>query len=374
MFLIGIDYSAQEGNIGLAAGRLNGDSLKVEFAKCPGTHAEVEKQIIAWINQEKKNGGVLIAIDAPLGWPKSLSRSLCWHKAGRALSTPADQMFDRKTDRWVHENIGKKPLSVGADKIARMGYAALSFLLRLRNATGCTIPLAWKPGCVKGISAIEVYPAATLKGRNISPANCKGKEGREKQECIANWLEDVINRLGMDGVWPSEDLVKNRSVFENEHVFDAVLCVQAAMDFVKGNAVSPEDAEIDGVKVGLKLAKKEGWIWVRKPDDQTTVAPNEQAEVLSVESNATGMSKHKNPGNRNDNGQITIRETQWPGNDHNAKICILECEKCKFRYGVNGPDIWERKCPNCQDGRPCSRPDCPAVADGDAGNCDECRA
>jgi len=267
MFLIGVDYSAQEGNIGLAAGRLNGDSLKVEFAECPGTRAEVEKRIVGWISAEKKNDGVLIAIDAPLGWPKSLGKSLCRHKAGCAFSTPADQMFKRATDRWVRDEIKQKPLEIGADWIARTAYSALSFLLRLRNETGRTIPLAWEPGCAEGVSIIEVYPAATLKGRNIPSANCKGKEAREKQKCFVNWREDVINRLGMDGVWPSEDVVKNRLVFENEHVFDAVLCVQAAMDFAKGQTVSPSDAEIDGVRIGIIRAKKEGWIWVKKVDE-----------------------------------------------------------------------------------------------------------
>jgi len=267
MFLIGVDYSAQEGNIGLAAGRLNGDSLKVEFAECPGTRAEVEKRIVGWISAEKKNDGVLIAIDAPLGWPKSLGKSLCRHKAGCAFSTPADQMFKRATDRWVRDEIKQKPLEIGADWIARTAYSALSFLLRLRNETGRTIPLAWEPGCAAGVSIIEVYPAATLKGRNIPSANCKGKEAREKQKCFVNWREDVINRLGMDGVWPSEDVVKNRLVFENEHVFDAVLCVQAAMDFAKGQTVSPSDAEIDGVRIGIIRAKKEGWIWVKKVDE-----------------------------------------------------------------------------------------------------------
>ena len=263
MFLIGVDYSAQEGNVGLAGGRLNGDSLKIEFAECPGTRAEVEKKIVSRINAEKKNGGgVLISIDAPLGWPKSLSRALCWHKAGRAFSTPADQLFKRATDWWVRDKIKQKPLEIGADWIARTAYSALSFLLRLRNETGCAIPLAWEPGRVKGVSVIEVYPAATLKGLNISSADCRGKEGAERQKCIADWREDVINRLGVNGVWLSEDVVKNRSVLENDHVFDAVLCVQAAVDFAKGCVVSPYEAEVDGAKVSTKRAKKEGWIWV----------------------------------------------------------------------------------------------------------------
>jgi len=251
--LIGVDYSAQEGKVGLAAGRLDGDSLKVEFAKCPGTRADVEKQVIAWINEEKKNGGVLLAIDAPLGWPKSLSKSLCWHKAGRALSTPADRMFMRETDRQVCKAIGKTPLKVGADKIAIQAHSALSFLNNLRNETGRAIPLAWKPGCVKGISAIEVYPAATLKERGLP------HKGYRKDE---ETRMSLVKRLA--GEIKLSDGIKDE-MMNSDDVLDAVVCVLAAADFAKGNVISPEEAESDGVKIGLRRAKKEGWIWVRKP-------------------------------------------------------------------------------------------------------------
>jgi len=244
MFLIGVDYSAQEGNIGLAAGRLNGDSLKVEFAECPGTRAEVEKRIVGWISAEKKNDGALIAIDAPLGWPKSLGKRLRRHKAGRAFSMPADRMFMRETDRWLHRHInnnsGNKPFSVGADKIARTGYAALSFLLGLRNETGRAIPLAWNPKKLDDVSAIEVYPAATLKGRGV----------------LSNTAENVIEQLKKEDAELCDGV--DEKMRANEHVRDAVVCVLAAADFVRGEASPPEN---------MKLAKKEGWIWVKKADE-----------------------------------------------------------------------------------------------------------
>jgi hypothetical protein len=30
----------------------------------------------------------------------------------------------------------------------------------------------------------------------------------------------------------------------------------------------------------------------------------------------------------------------------------LDCSKCGNVYGVNGTDIFEHKCPNCQSGKP----------------------
>ena len=43
---------------------------------------------------------------------------------------------------------------------------------------------------------------------------------------------------------------------EDADALDAMLCVLAGADFLAGKAYSPTD---------LALAKKEGWIWIRKP-------------------------------------------------------------------------------------------------------------
>ncbi len=80
------------------------------------------------------------------------------------------------------------------------------------------------------------------------------------------------------------------------------------------------------------------------------------------------------PGNINENGQMTIAKTTWAGNSPKQKIYVLECQKCGFRYGANGADIFERKCPNCQAGKGCSYSECPAEKVGDKGNCEPCRA
>jgi hypothetical protein len=41
-----------------------------------------------------------------------------------------------------------------------------------------------------------------------------------------------------------------------------------------------------------------------------------------------------------------------PGTDGNAYAYKLECTLCGFVYGANSGDVHERKCPNCQDGKP----------------------
>ena len=46
---------------------------------------------------------------------------------------------------------------------------------------------------------------------------------------------------------------------DNADALDAGLCVLAAVDFLLGRAMKPQDEE---------MAEKEGWIWVRRPVEQ----------------------------------------------------------------------------------------------------------
>jgi hypothetical protein len=54
----------------------------------------------------------------------------------------------------------------------------------------------------------------------------------------------------------------------------------------------------------------------------------------------------------NPNGQVTIRNTELPATDHNQYVYQIACSHCGGIYGANGSDIFERKCPYCQVGRP----------------------
>ena len=58
------------------------------------------------------------------------------------------------------------------------------------------------------------------------------------------------------------------------------------------------------------------------------------------------------PGYWNRNGQVVVKRTDRPGNDHNQRLYVLECSRCGHRYGANGSDIWQRKCPECGGGQP----------------------
>jgi hypothetical protein len=58
------------------------------------------------------------------------------------------------------------------------------------------------------------------------------------------------------------------------------------------------------------------------------------------------------PGYKNRNGQIVVRRTDLAGNDHGQYVYELRCSHCGHPYGANASDIFQRKCPNCQDGQP----------------------
>lgn len=62
--------------------------------------------------------------------------------------------------------------------------------------------------------------------------------------------------------------------------------------------------------------------------------------------------KTTRPGYRNRNGQVNMRATGLSGNDHLQFIYVLRCEACGHEYGANGSDIFQRRCPNCQGGKP----------------------
>ena len=207
---------------------------------------DVAKKLISWIAVEKV---ALLALDAPLGWPVTLCSNIQCHKAGEPLRyalDDADKLFYRQTDLAIIKPYKKRPLSVGADRIARTAHAALGLLGELRGKTDEGIRLAWTPGSPEKTQAIEVYPAATLIahfGKGVA------KETKQKK------LQKVAGKVSLSAAIKEKILYEKdgQDVFDQD-VFDAVLCVLAAADFVKGDVIRPTNRA---------LAKKEGWIWVK---------------------------------------------------------------------------------------------------------------
>jgi hypothetical protein len=243
--VIGVDCATQPKRVGLARATLAEGAWRVDDAfMCSGSDLPLDG-ISAWLSEEE---ATLLALDAPLGWPGSMGAVLADHRAGEPLSEPRDRLFNRETDRFVLRLTGKRPLEVGADRIARTAHAALELLAQVRARSGHSIPLAWDHREQAVPAAIEVYPAATLRAYGIDPPSSgRGRPPRGPVlELIANRL-DVGSTEWLDGL-PRDAL-------------DAVICVLAGVDFLDGGAMPPED---------LDLAVWEGWIWVRRPPTRRT--------------------------------------------------------------------------------------------------------
>jgi predicted nuclease with RNAse H fold len=191
----------------------------------------------------------VIALDAPLGWPAALGDALFSHRAGETIDAEAEHLFRRETDRFVYAELGKLPLEVGADRIARTARAALDLLRELREITRAALPLAWEPGKSSGV--IEVYPAATLLSRGISPRSYKGDSSscRSARGAIFERLRPELRTS-----------VSSELLTDDDDLLDALVCAVAAADFAHGEALSPRDRA---------RAEREGWIWFRGRGQRT---------------------------------------------------------------------------------------------------------
>lgn len=129
--VIGMDCATEPKKVGLAMGIYNDRDIALLETKY-GTEGKSIAEIIAsWIREDDK---VILAIDAPLGWPENLGNSLYRHFAGQALSVEPNIMFRRETDEFIKKTLRKQPPDVGADRIARTAHKALEIIDELQLA------------------------------------------------------------------------------------------------------------------------------------------------------------------------------------------------------------------------------------------------
>jgi len=240
MLLIGLDAASKWTNFGYAIGQCESGIIEVEEAGLVQSPTESDALANRIAPRLRDLEHALVAVDAPLGWPRALALALKEHCAGEPIEVGKDALFRRATDRAVARLTGRFPLEVGADRIARTAYSALQMLGMLRQMTNKPIPLAWSPDFT-GVAAIEVYPAGTLRARQLPHSKYKDVDASLVRQEIAQRLAKEVQAL-------------ERYVAGRADVFDACLCLVAAKDFIEGRALPPQD---------LELAQREGWIWVR---------------------------------------------------------------------------------------------------------------
>lgn len=239
--IIGIDCATDVKSTGLSLGLYHNYKIELKETRLGSKNTPIAETIYNWIDPNEK---VILAIDAPLGWPVNLGQALYNHNAGQVIDVDSNDLFRRETDKFIKRNLGKQPLDVGADRIARTAHSALSIIDELSRLTRTPIELAWDNSCLKGISAIEVYPAATLGCYGIISSGYK-----EKNQQVVR--REIIARLREFMIISNEVCLLE----QNADALDSSVCLLAAKDFIEGRVYYPED---------FNLAKKEGWIWVKR--------------------------------------------------------------------------------------------------------------
>lgn len=242
--IVGIDCATEPARIGLARAEFgSGGCLLTDLQL--GIDGPVHEVVGRWLRGAKQG---LIALDAPLGWPSLLADMLPEHRAGDRLVGEPNRLFHRLTDDHVLRTIGKNPLEVAADRIARTAHRSLELLDRIRTCTKSDIPLAWTPGC-NGLQAIEVYPAATLAAHGLPSSRYKDARRETCAPARKSIVAALTARIEVRDHVPA--------LLENADLLDAGVCVLAALDFLAGECMSPT--------IGAQTARKEGWIWVKRP-------------------------------------------------------------------------------------------------------------
>jgi predicted nuclease with RNAse H fold len=251
--IVGIDCGTTPAKRGAALAEWEAGRWTVLETPPPEECRRLVERVAGWLREGV--GPALIALDAPLGWPDAMRQDLPNHRAGDPIRHDAGTLFSRATDHFVRDRIpGTFPLEVGAAWIARTAHWALRFLSALRQELGEPIPLAWAPSLSRS-AAIEVYPAATLRSHGWFVAGLKKDDacGMEKRSKVLDRLVEQMD-LGPEA----------RNMAEKKpDIFDAVICVQAALDFLSEECYRPpvSDAESDCA------TDREGWIWVKRAAD-----------------------------------------------------------------------------------------------------------
>ena len=242
--IIGIDCATDDRKVAVAVGTLSENCALVDNVRVCGGRAGRAIDVVC--QTVRAGTKTLLALDAPLGWPITLGKALAEHRAGQPIVADSNHLFRRETDRIVKQIIGQQPLDVGADRIARTAHRALMLIKEIGERIGTAVNLAWAPSDIGILSAIEVYPAATLKARGIPARQYKQSEQREARRALISRITEICTL-------PTD----TESLESCADAIDAAVCVVAGVDFLLDRCIAPTD---------LSTARREGWIWVARPN------------------------------------------------------------------------------------------------------------
>lgn len=240
--IIGWDCAVDFQNMGLCHARYHDQKCELKTIYTPQSQIEWQENLKEVIHS---GGKTLICMDIPLGWPKNFRSILSNHLPGQPLPADPDFFFRRETDLYIKKKLGKTPLDIAADRIARATQKSLVLLNELRQHLKITIPLAWENSFQEDVLVIETYPAAVLRYYQLEFRKLKDQPLQQ-----IKILESLKHRVTI-----SKKLVNE---IKSHHIFDSILCVVAGTDFCEGLCDEPTDRS---------KVQDEGWIWARIQKD-----------------------------------------------------------------------------------------------------------
>lgn len=253
VLLIGWDAAVDPRNTALSLVRYDPPEVTVEAHAVPRTTGELIATVSQWLQSAT---ATLLCVDSPLGWPYRMAPILSGHVAGTGMRAMADELFRRFTDLDVRRRVGKTPLDVGADRIARTALATLDAIDAVRGSVARTIDLVIDiqdprkdPSTVL---LLESYPAGWFASEDIGTRGYRPPAGRSQREDL---LRQVEHRLQATGL-PMKYAVERSSLVQRADDLDALVCTLSGIDYLLGRCPAA------GSDV-REIAHTEGWIWCK---------------------------------------------------------------------------------------------------------------
>jgi predicted nuclease with RNAse H fold len=234
MITLGVDLAAEPAGTALATIEWRDDEARLASLVLGATN-ELIVDVASGVDK--------VGIDCAFGWPDEFVDFVSRHAAGLPLSSSEltgmawrRRLAYRETDRFVHESVGKLPLSVSAD---RLGLTAMRCAVILDDLAKATGPIDRSGGGL----VVEVYPAAGLRYWNIASSHSKRTPAG---------LRELVERLQDAAPWL--DLGDSVELLASSHdAFDSVVASLLARCSARGLATRPPEAL-------LPQARREGWI------------------------------------------------------------------------------------------------------------------
>lgn len=141
------------------------------------------------------------------------------------------------------------------------------------------------------------------------------------------------------GIKELENMVKDAGAMNVEVDYESgAIKFDSAPQFTEDKLLEFQNAVSKmGLKMNVSRVKK--------------VAVNED-DTMNCNDKKINPLKSTEVGYINKNRQKNLGKTDKPGTDNNQYLYEMECLECGHGYYANGTDIWQRKCPKCQGGKP----------------------